>query len=489
MAGQDRTEEDNLTKWQKMKGLLKEITDSLTGVKEAEIREKIRGKVALAEREADALYGQATKRGQNIMVKMVKDMDRKLEALVNNAGAQKARSWADVAAANSARMLPLTAQRATVRVRLADAAGKAPTELLTAVKPAIPGAYAVRQMRSGDIEVSVLNQSAKDRALNQAEVEGCKVLRQDYPVEVPGVPLATPIKHGKAIENDEVAKEVSAASKRLIPGITINRIRWLHDAKGHEIRLMAKKTRGTVIVSFPTQAMQHEAIRKGLVIGAEPFEASLYNNSLEMKQCFKCFGWGHTQAACGREERCGECAGNHPTKECSKERVSCVNCGKGHRAWQRRVCSTFQTFLDATKQKRIDLAIQTAAVRSASVAQSPTVPARPAVEMIAKRQRPQTQEEQTQTAKKGRGRPTNIEVASRDRSQSRIQLSTAQTIDSSAPFTIPSSFPNSYIATLPSSLQSNQSAFQTRPAPGRSDYITDFDMSGPSPADVSDEEL
>ncbi len=81
------------------------------------------------------------------------------------------------------------------------------------------------------------DQNAKDKALNQGEIAGYKVLRQDYPVEIPGVPLIMNIKHGKAVENEEVIKEICITTKKIIPGITINRIRWLHDAKGHESRL------------------------------------------------------------------------------------------------------------------------------------------------------------------------------------------------------------------------------------------------------------
>src|SRR5947207_12873437 len=44
-VGQDRTDEGNLAKWQRMKRILRGITHSLTGVQEVEIREKIRGKV------------------------------------------------------------------------------------------------------------------------------------------------------------------------------------------------------------------------------------------------------------------------------------------------------------------------------------------------------------------------------------------------------------------------------------------------------------
>ena len=42
------------------------------------------------------------------------------------------------------------------------------------------------------------------------------------------------IKHGKVVENEEVIKEIYITMKKIILGITINRIRWLHDAKGHK---------------------------------------------------------------------------------------------------------------------------------------------------------------------------------------------------------------------------------------------------------------
>src|SRR5579871_231093 len=64
-AGQAHHEKGDLAKWQKMKGILKEIVESLTGVQETEVREKIRGKVMLAERVADAIYGHATSQTQN----------------------------------------------------------------------------------------------------------------------------------------------------------------------------------------------------------------------------------------------------------------------------------------------------------------------------------------------------------------------------------------------------------------------------------------
>ena len=47
------------------------------------------------------------------------------------------------------------AQRSVVRVRMTETEGKSNTEILTAVRTVIQGAYAVKMMRSGDIEVMV----------------------------------------------------------------------------------------------------------------------------------------------------------------------------------------------------------------------------------------------------------------------------------------------------------------------------------------------
>ena len=49
------------------------------------------------------------------------------------------------------------------------AQGRTPEEILQAVKPVIKGAYAIRTLRSGDVDVLVPNQQDRDTAVNQAE--------------------------------------------------------------------------------------------------------------------------------------------------------------------------------------------------------------------------------------------------------------------------------------------------------------------------------
>src|SRR6266513_3503924 len=110
-----------------------------------------------------------------------------------------------------------------------------------------------------------------------------------------------------------------------------------------------------------------------------------------------------------------------PNKGLPEGKVSCVNCGKAHKAWQRRCCSTFQAFLDDTKSKRINLVMRTVAARTLHNA-PPAPQTQPTYNGPAKRPRTQNTPELTQEEKRGRGRPTNIELAVRDCSQSRLRL-------------------------------------------------------------------
>jgi hypothetical protein len=300
--------------------------------------------------------------------KLEEKLTTKLEG---SKGPAKGTTWADVAAAVAVPQPTTTAQtRPTVRIRIPETADKSAAELLARVKPIIPGAYAVKPLRSGDIEVVVPDQKTKDQVLNQKEVEGCKVLRQDYPVEVPSVPLSVTIKNRRDPENENTIREICRANKRMIPSLAINRVRWLHDDKTQEERRRNGKTRGTVIMSLPTQELQHEVIRKGIVIDSQIYDARLYSQSLEAKQCYKCSQWGHTQSACGKKARCGECAGPHETRDCPKQRVSCCNCGRGHRAWQKAQCKTFQAYWEDIQAKRVRLVAETAVIRRTESTQS-----------------------------------------------------------------------------------------------------------------------
>jgi hypothetical protein len=339
------------------------------------------------------------------------------------------RTWAQVAAQQATRLeTACQPQKHSVRLRLDDSQGRTPEEILKAVKPVIKGAYAVRTLRSGDVDVLVPDQHDRDTAVNQAETEGFRIIRQDYPVEVAGVPLDLHIEGGRAADNLPLRRDVATATGKIVPGVMVTRIRWLHDTKERENRRRGGKTRGTVIVCLATEAMRREVVKKGIVIRALHYEARLYSHGNQVKQCYNCNQWGHTQAACGKQARCGECAGSHQSRECPKQRVSCCNCGRAHRAWQRGECRTYQAYFDGIQARRAALYAQTASIRQENTAQAMLTSDGFEIMTSRKRGRPESPSPSPGTAappKKGRGRPTALATAARSRTQSRLRMSQA----------------------------------------------------------------
>jgi len=143
---------------------------------------------------------------------------------MNQTQGSKNQTWANVALHGSRPLNGPISQRTAVRVRLPDSQGKSPTELLSTVKPLITGAYAVRQLRSGDIEVAVPDQRTKDWVLNQPQVNELKIIRQDYHVELWGVPLSLQIDGGKYANNTALSYRAYAQPLRsLYPQLTSTR--------------------------------------------------------------------------------------------------------------------------------------------------------------------------------------------------------------------------------------------------------------------------
>ena len=131
--------------------------------------------------------------------------------------------------------------------------------------------------------------------------------------------------------------------------------------------------------------------------------------------CFKCQQWGHTQNAYRKPARCEQCVGQHPTQECAGERASYANCGKKHRAWEKRDCPTFEVYRQRVHQKRIALFAQSAHIRSAALA--PPAPLDNWTQVSRKRPSPSALADDT---KRRPDRPTNVEQASRHPGQARL---------------------------------------------------------------------
>lgn len=295
-------------------------------------------------------------------------------------GQPAARSWAAIAAQAGRREEATRGQNGyTVRIRPEEekGLGEKPQEMYTALRQVVPGLIAVRPLKSGDIDLHLKDQTTKDKLLNGVHPAGCKVLRKDYLIEVAGVPLDLKVANGKDCNNDILIRDIKEATKKIVSGVAINRVRWLHDELKPTSRRLRKwknqrnKTRGTLIIGVPTQAIQHQLVRQGIIIEAQLYYPRITESSTVIKQCFKCGAWGHLQNACGAPVACGHCAGAHDTRHCIEKSIQCGNCGKkGHKAWQRRICPTFQTYLQGIQMKKAALREQSARVREAVVPQA-----------------------------------------------------------------------------------------------------------------------
>ena len=127
-------------------------------------------------------------------------------------------------------------------------------------------------------------------------------------------------------------------------------------------------TRGSVIASLPTEALQREVIRNGIVMDSTLYKAQLWSSRAQVKQCFNCSQWGYTQASCNKSRRCGGCTGTHQIRDCPKKLVQCCNCGKAHLWWQKGTCPSFAAYKASVQRARYDLSEKTAELRRESEA-------------------------------------------------------------------------------------------------------------------------
>ena len=388
-------------------------------------------RVAQAIRMLDALDTQSE-------VSMEKRL-QKIENAINGITARTAqgtKSWAAVAAkpAILGQGLPVPpVKRPAVRVRLDEPAKQEDTasDLLAKVKPAIPMAIAVRKLQSGDVDVFVKDQTAKDLALCQNNYQGLKVLRQDYVLEIPGVPLNLQVTSGLHADNGELIRRIKKDTARLNPTLEITMVRWLHDVKAQSKRNQETgkvKTKGTLLVHCPTQEIQHRAVKSGIVIDAQLYEARLFDSSVLLRQCYKCAQWGHTQSACGKQAKCSKCAGNHDTRQCKESRVECANCGGKHKAWQKQACRVFQAYLNATQERRVLLRVESDRVRATDNSSSPSPPtSSDGFTIVANKRRRGNSPSPavhagTAQARRTVGRPTYLSQAAADPSQAKIGM-------------------------------------------------------------------
>lgn len=144
------------------------------------------------------------------------------------------------------------------------------------------------------------------------------------------------------------------------PYIAPSHVAQLHPGKENEV--------GGLILVFKTVEEANNCITDGVVIDGKMHRAVLYNRECRIKQCFKCYKYGHISSECPNQECCGRCAKAHPTStktnqhdQCKAEDPEqCAACGGKHNAWSKQ-CS-----LRKREMTRVEMAKRNTPIRYSS---------------------------------------------------------------------------------------------------------------------------
>jgi hypothetical protein len=166
----------------------------------------------------------------------------------------------------------------------------------------------------------------KEAGINWDEAyPGMRVYKPKFGVVVHGVPL-----HAINLDTDDYSETKDEwQSQNANSKITITNITTLRKAR-HRHRPTAH--RSIVVFTEDAKAADH-CIQHGFFIDKQILKAERYAPHLHITQCYKCHGYGHRATNCKKKEKCGKCAEEHPTAECTSNTPKCINCDGKHEAW------------------------------------------------------------------------------------------------------------------------------------------------------------
>ena len=187
-----------------------------------------------------------------------------------------------------------------------------------------------RQMVNGQVKVYYAEAVTKQIMERQKDwtqklATTAQVASDNYQVLVHGMPFSF------EPENANHLKDLQDANDAHTPGIEIQRAVWLKKVKDTE------KRAGSLIVWFEKPEHADKAITKGIMWKYELKTTEIFRSGFRTTQCFSCQRFGHIAKMCTHGPKCGQCAGDHNTKDCKgKKEARCSNCGRRHAAWDSR---------------------------------------------------------------------------------------------------------------------------------------------------------
>lgn len=126
-------------------------------------------------------------------------------------------------------------------------------------------------------------------------------------------------------------KQMLADNRTVIPNAKILYVGWLTK----EVLL---KHVSSIVVEFTESEAANAIIYAGMAWDCQIYHCQLYDRSCRIKQCFRCYKYGHIGTQCNAFQVCGHCAELHETKHCKQKAVEgftpqCAVCKGAHTAW------------------------------------------------------------------------------------------------------------------------------------------------------------
>jgi hypothetical protein len=191
---------------------------------------------------------------------------------------------------------------------------------------------AAHQLKSGDIQIFT---SSTAEATKLKEKTGwirglgehAELIVPTYGVIVHGISTnSINIKDQKA-----TIQQILADNYTVIPKAEISFVGWL-------TKESPLKRASSIVVEFKDPEMANAIIYTGMAWDGQIHTCQLYDRACRVKQCFRCYNYGHIGAQCDAAQTCGYCAGLHETKNCTQKGEQgftprCAVCKGTHTAW------------------------------------------------------------------------------------------------------------------------------------------------------------
>jgi hypothetical protein len=191
---------------------------------------------------------------------------------------------------------------------------------------------AAHQLKSGDIQIftSSTTETTKLKE-NKGWIRGlgehAELILPSYGVIVHGISTnSINIKDQQA-----TIQQLLADNYTVIPKAEITFVGWL-------TKESPLKRASSIVVEFTNPEMANAIIYAGMVWDGQIHICQLYDRACRVKQCFRCYNYGHIGTQCNAAQTCGYCSELHETKNCRQKGVEgftpkCAVCTGAHTAW------------------------------------------------------------------------------------------------------------------------------------------------------------